>query len=205
MVNAYLVGHPRSGNHYVVHLLELNFKGKYTKKFGHYGSMPINKKQIPNYKFIYLYRNFDAVSKSIFRLKGRHGVPEDLSFKDFIDKPAKDWFVKGGNNAVTRTKLFDNGRLQTKKEGGRTTPVGPLSMRLEDFHKASLKNWFEYSKKYDNIHLLKYEDLMNDFDNTMDNLSIFLFGKTFAPYKNVVKKVGISNPNDKKIHHGVKK
>ncbi|MCK5018527.1 MAG: sulfotransferase domain-containing protein [Candidatus Peribacteraceae bacterium] len=200
MVKVYIVGHPRSGNHYLLHLLDLNFKGKFRQRFTHRGSIPVAKKDIPKYKFLYIYRNFDDVARSIYKLGGRHGVPEDLPFEDFTDKVAKEWYIKNLKNTVKRIR-FNGVRNSEKQENNRTGPVCPLNTTIRKFHKQSIQNWKDYATQYDNILLVKYEDLMEDFTSTMDKISMFLFGKSQPTYKNVERKVGIMVNGDNSIHH----
>lgn len=186
-------GHQRAGNHYIAYLINENFFNypnfnELTKKSGHeYGYQ---------YKFrddtlyVYIYRNFEDTAKSFFKIRGRFCIGTD-NFEDLLsDKKMKEYASREKNPDI---KLDKHTQEIFRKAGDTVNRRSPFafqkgSLSLKEWHTRHINSWLKI--KRDNVLCIRYEDLINDFDNTMLIIAKKL-GSDKTKFVNIEKRVGL--------------
>ena len=189
-----IISHPRSGSHYAAALVAKNFFGTddYLKFYGGHGfNFKAMEKRIaskPKCLYIYIWRSFENVAKSIFVLRDRFGLDTD-DFETFLKTPySKIWSNKIEVNAIVRETLLVSENMNT---------VDPLFRKIdmlpEEFHKKHVKYYQELYFTHKNTMSLVYDNLINSekyFKNTMNMLSILFLGELKKDYIDIDKKIG---------------
>lgn len=184
--------HPRTGSHYAAALISTNFfnEQNYLKFYrGHlpYG-MSLNPKRATtnsNTAFIYIRRNFNDTAKSIFKLRDRFGLNVPNYDKFMITPYSKMW---SGHKEV---KVIRETLTDLEKVEGISSFFRNVSMTPKDYHKWHFESWSKI-KQQNNIFIISYDKLKEDFNAEMSRLAKFL-GSDKTNFINIDKKVGWKN------------
>jgi hypothetical protein len=176
-------GHHRSGNHYMCALVNVNFFGRDDYRFFCNGRQHALIRGVPkNKKFIYIYRNFEDVSKSMFAMRARFGLEVD-TYEDFLAQRYCDMYT--GKIAVNLSV-----NIMSKQFKDRSSSIF--------FHniKRTPKEWHDFHLNHhlpkegtENLLLVSYDDLKADFDTQIRRVADFL-GSDKKDLVNIGEKVG---------------
>jgi hypothetical protein len=179
-----LFGHHRSGNHYLAALININFFGKEDYKFLCNNRQHTLISGIPsNDKYLYIYRNFEDVSKSCFEMRARFGL-DVATYEEFLSNRYCDMYT--GKIAVNVHVNFIYNEFNTRSgsiffHNFKKTPL--------EWHTAHLEHYNELAKKTDLLLLVSYDRLKSDFYDQMLEIAQF-FGTAHRKFENVTQKVG---------------
>lgn len=171
-------GHPRSGTHYITGLIHLNFfnnSGNYIKHYGGHGLGNKKAGQRARHNldtaYVYIWRNFEDVSKSIFKMRLRFGIPRQITYEEFIAyKYSRMWTKQIGNFVIKVRNL--NGNIKYAESV--TSMFKNIQLTPKEYWKLHLKSWFELAKEIKNVMIVSYDELKNDFNGTMKELACYL-------------------------------
>jgi len=185
MNNIEIWGHQRSGNHYLAALVNKNFLHlkDYTVLLGGHNLLehPIKEK-----KYLYIHRNFNDVSKSVFVLKERFGLVVD-SYDEFLISKYSDMYHKGLKSKVKFNTLIESGISE-----GTSSFFKNIRMTPFKWHKKHISVSSHAAGKHGNIYLISYDDIKSKFITEMERISAFL-GIPIVDLQNVEEKVGYMN------------
>lgn len=159
-------GHRRSGTHYITALISVNFLNneKYPKIYEKHKTpdkLKVDKNK--NILFIYVWRNFDDVSKSIFNMKNRFGINED-NFNKFLKKRYCDMF-NGNQDVKVEVKTLTNRKVVKEVGGG----LKNIKKTPYEYWKFDLDRWKRL--KADNVILVCYDNIINNFEEEMKRIA----------------------------------
>lgn len=196
---------PRSGNCYLKYLIVHNFWGQASVEAGRVYHRPLH--SIPNTKgmaFFYLWRRFESVAKSLYRVREQFGFNTSVAYKDFLTKPlcslAKvdkphNWKI----NRQTYVEDAKSGRVRS----------------WLDVDKTLYESWEEHvrlgmiaARSAKNVMLVCHDQLLTEFDLMMLAIADFL-GSDKREFEDTTTRVGLSRPCDnackapekKYVHH----
>lgn len=191
-----IYGHKRSGNHYLGCLIDANFTktgNPIDLLAGHDFLSEID----VDTKYLYIKRNFEDVAKSLYEYRDRQSLKAD-SFEEFLATEYSEMF----DPTITCTIDYDMGTEAANafmtEHGNTTEPVGyfkDINMTPETFHTLHVKHFEQAEKLFTNVQIVDYEDLLENFESTMDMIADFL-GYPQGGYTNITKKVGWWNVSD---------
>ncbi|MBD3194342.1 MAG: hypothetical protein GF317_04755 [Candidatus Lokiarchaeota archaeon] len=190
--NIYLFSHPRSGSYYMRQLLIKNFVfsngRKWVKNNSSHWIGKILESKIPVFKnrnrdvaYIYIYRQAQDVLKSVYSIRSLFGLDVD-NYQDFLDTKYSDMF----NGNISPGKVFLNSK---------EFELIYCNKFFENCNYKPFEFWMEhlgYWYRVPDVYMICYDDLIENFYNTMLNLSIFL-GVDFdnkLQFENIEEKVG---------------
>jgi hypothetical protein len=179
-VAAKVISHPRAGSHYFAKLLNDNFffrKDYLTMYAGHSKAHTAHLRS-PGVAVFYIYRNNEDTIKSIFKIRDRFGLVAN-SIEEFKEKKLCD--MRG--NRIDSTAIYDNGNTQkvvTKVD----TYLPGINMTVEEYLNDHKKFW-----KTRAHFIIYYDALMQDFDNCMYAVNLFL-GADKTEFVNETKRIG---------------
>jgi len=189
-----IISHPRSGSHYMAALVAKNFF-KTNDYLPFYGGHGFNFKAVerriaskPKCLFIYTWRSFENVAKSIFILRSRFGLDVN-NFETFLTTPYnKMWNSKIKVENIVRETLLVSENMDI---------VDPLFRKIdmipEKFHKKYVELFQELHFKHKNIISVYYDKLIESeqyFNFIINFLSLNFLGELKTSYVNIEKKVG---------------
>jgi hypothetical protein len=188
-----VVSHPRSGSHWVMRLIDLNFfDGKNYLK--HYGGHPFGHEMRArgyfkrNQAVIYTCRNLDNTAKSIFRMRHRFGLNED-DYEKFLITPMRKMY----NNKLKFEAIRDT--LTDKIE---VTEVDWLfrnrNETVKEYIQKHIDSWSMHVGK-PNFIVLPYSSLVNGFENSMLAIAQFL-GSNKTKFIDEQKRIGWREKQD---------
>jgi len=180
-----LTGHQRSGTHYIAALVSLNFL-----KNQNYQNIYI-KHKLPdvvknkNIAYIYTWRNFEEIAKSLFKMRRTFGLNNVDSFNSFLDGRYCDMWKPMNHSGVKVVDLKGNIRIDVSiSKGFRDQKQTP-----REWWKFYYGQWEEARKQNENIIRVSYDDLKLNFQKTMKGLAKKL-GSSKRRYTNIENKVG---------------
>lgn len=183
---AKVVGHPRSGSHYFTHLIAINFfDGRDHLQYygGHVSTKEHHIKTNTTSRYFYIYRNIEDTMKSMFNMRKRFGLDED-SFEIFKERTMVDMF----NPSLTVKILVNTGDKITVY-----TNVDSLFSRQNvtpsEYIAQHQKKWLEFVEKYENLMAVRYEDLIENFDDTMLKVAKYM-GSDKTEFENTTDRIG---------------
>jgi len=192
-------GFPRSGNHYFAALVSTNFYdllGYRLFQRPHVHSLPgkyerkLEKNKI---LLLYIYRNFEDIAKSLFVIRYTFGLVVD-NFDTFLNTKMNDMFSRA-QPALKRGAYFSLGGFH--RANRRISGVFEhIDMTLKEYHDLHINSWAAFESE--NLLIIRYEDLLNDFQETMRMVAIRL-GSDKKTFTNISKKVGWRLAGDDKI------
>ncbi len=181
-------GHPRSGSHWINRIIDLNFFDG-SDYLRHYGGHPWgNGRRAPIYlnapkqAVIYTHRNIEDTVNSIYRMRHRFGLDQD-DYEKFSTTPMKRMY---------NPRLKVDAVRDTIKKTDKITQVDRLlAQRTEtvpEYIKKHIHSWREHINK-SNFMFLYYDDLANNFEETMLRVAHFL-GSNKTQFQDEQKRVG---------------
>ena len=189
-----IISHPRSGSHYMAALVAKNFfkTDDYLLFYGGHGfnyeAMQRRIASKPKCLFIYIWRSFENVAKSIFVLRNRFGLNTD-SFETFLTTPYSElWSSKIKVENTIRETLLASENMNTVDSLFRKVDTIP-----EKFHESHVDFYQNLYFKHNRVISVYYDFLIDSkqyFNNIMNMLSIHFLGETKTNYINIEKKVG---------------
>ena len=135
-----IYAHQRSGSNYLAELIDANFvkSGNYKSVYG--GHVLPDKVDLSNKEitFIYLYRDFDAVSKSIFKLRYTFGLDVN-NYEVFLKSKYSEMY-----NAHLKPihKVSHHGKVH--HESRVSEYFRSIEMLPEEFHTFHIEEWLKY-------------------------------------------------------------
>lgn len=165
---AKVIGHPRSGSHYLARLLNINFfhLSDYLPLYAGHSTAHIRHFNDPNTAVFYIYRDNTNTITSMYTMRNRFGLVAD-SLEEFKNTRLCDM-----HNVNIKSKAIRN--LGTRKE--ETTIVDTYLKRFdqtpEEYLNAHKKFWL--GLKHSNYYVVKYENLLYEFEHTMEMIAWFL-------------------------------
>ncbi len=178
-------GHPRSGTHYMTGLISTNFLNDpdYLKIYRNH--------EFPNIVtdsdtvYFHIWRDFEAIAKSIYSLKERFGLTVE-SYEAFLIRRYCDmWRMETPQAVMTNVRTL-NGQARFS---GVSDFFKPFNMTPHEFWAYYNRMWREKAKKRPNIISVKYDDVLADFDSVMAFIADRLDVK-ISKFKNIEKKIG---------------
>jgi len=180
-----IFGHHRSGNHYLSALININFFGKEDYKFLCNSRQHTLIRGIPGHgKYLYVYRNFEDVSKSCFEMRARFGLDVN-TYEDFLSQRYCDMYT--GKIAVNLHvnfiyKEFNDRSGSIFFHNIKRTPL--------EWHTLHLDHFRQKAEQYpENLLMVSYDRLKSDFQGQMLEVAQF-FGIAHRKFQNVEQKVG---------------
>ena len=178
--------HQRSGSHYIAALLCRNFLGTddylpYYKN--HFIGNDVYKRvwENPDVGYVYVWRSREDVLRSMWNFRARLGMSAS-SESAFSNYPANSLWRQGTCNA----------RYVGPRDTRATTGVSyyfrdvPVSLKQ---HWRLHKQFWEMLEVRDNVKLVKYDDLIGDFQGTMQDIADWL-GSDRTEFEDIEKKIG---------------
>jgi hypothetical protein len=121
------------------------------------------------------------MARSMYRIQARFGLKAD-SFEEFVSKPIRE--IRGSGEVDLELNEMSRKRRIT-------TPVG-----LSRFHGTLREYWVDHTARWhvkaktvENLRIIRYERLMDDFDFTMNMIRSFL-GSDKTEFTNIQQRVG---------------
>lgn len=163
--------HPRSGSHYLTALIAINFFNteNYLPYYGGHGfnfdSTTRKIKRQQNYLFLYIWRDFKDVAKSIFNLRSRFGL-DVANFEEFLNTPYSEMWTSNISVKVIRKTLLDNNEIKTADPLFRKLNLLPINVYQNHYN-----FWRLLEIQYSNIMCIHYGSLLNNFQSTMKQIA----------------------------------
>lgn len=182
--NVAVFGFYRAGTHYLAALLARTFFNtqKYLPFYAGHGKKPNRDRNTLN---IYVYRNFDDTAKSMFRLRERMGIDTD-DYNHFISSKLCDiWSPKCRPRA--KVNYLYNEIVRTD-----------VCSDFKGVNKTFKELWEDHvaypmlTREHPNIHILRYEDLTDNFEDTIICIAKAL-GSDKREFVNIKERVGWYN------------
>ena len=186
---AKVVGHQRSGSHYLARLLAINF-------FDLENYLPLYAGHSPGHAIhlrdkhcavFYIYRNNFPTLCSMWKIRNRLGLKAN-SFSEFCNTELSDMCDTSLPVNCIRDTRYD--KIEVHEADNYFKHIKMIPVDYLNKHK---KMWL--NKAGDNLMPIKYEDLINDFDKTMKSIAKFL-GSDKKEFINEKTRVGWYDPND---------
>lgn len=195
--NICILEHPRSGGNYLHMLISKNFFGKDWASLDSSHNITENLKD--NVKYVYLYRDTYNTIRSVYLIKEMFYIRE-CSFHKFLNTKYCDMY----DERVSKYEVplvTNRGELtiaeDTMVRGSR--PFKGVDMKPVEYHTYHVSS--HTSIDMDNLLVVSYENLINNFDIEMQKISNYL---SIEPVKNgfidIKEKVGFYLQNDTEIH-----
>lgn len=196
-------GHPRAGNHYLMAVLNENFihgPNRFRDYFGHNRLVKRHQHGLPEQsdpawfdsgKHFYIWREFDGVAESILRMPERFGITRKLTTEEFKSSIWRDIYSPNVFWAWKQVHSLEEEGIVERGYGtafGATFNQMAIDQNTYDFWRYHIECWRSFSAAKDNIFLVKYEDLLNSFQNTMTEIANWL-DKPIVEFKQVEEKV----------------
>lgn len=182
--NIKVTGHQRSGTHYIAKLISLNFlnSSDYSQIYSNHKSPIIVVDQ--NTLYIYTYRNYLDVAKSIFNMRKSFGLNNVKNFDDFLNKKYRDMWKPNKNfniNVLIKGNLFKSNYISKYFSKINKTP--------KEWHEEYYRKWINKEKVCGNILRVDYDNLKNNFEKEMLKVAKKL-GINKKKFVNINKKIG---------------
>lgn len=191
----------RSGNHYLRALIGVNFLHRPINAWGDGACLepaegkkrfpgqhfpveaPGVKKHLstPDIRALYIWRDFEPVSKSMFALGLRMGIPKETTLEEFQNTPWKEMtsaaVALGEKWEIERLVLNDpklrkeihKGYTGSYKHGAWDSDMTPRA-----YWQHHVEDWLAEADKRENIHVVRYEELIENLDEEMNKIASFI-------------------------------
>lgn len=181
-------GHQRSGTHYLAALIDKNFYDS-AGYLRHYA--PENPHALfhevsirPDVAYVYIWRRFEDVAQSIFRMRNRFGLNVD-NFDTFLCTKYSDmWDPSAVGEVDVIVNTINNVKRVNKPAGQK---LGGKKHTPEEYWRLHVESWKRSGNE--NVFLTNYEDLQYRFQESMHQLAEFI-GADRANFIDVEQKVG---------------
>lgn len=172
----------RSGTHYISALVAKNFFNteNYLHFYSGHSHHHIESKDTLN---IYIHRNFEDTAKSLFVIRKRMGIKTD-DYNVFLNSKLSCLWTNKIDSEIKTNFLVRKGiRNEICKD------FSKKNITFKDFWSKHVKFWLGKSKSIDNILVVRYEDLLENFHETMMIIANKL-GSDKTEFVNIKEKVG---------------
>jgi len=180
--------HPRTGTHYTMSLIALNFTtdpNSYERLF--WTHFIIHKDFIPEKDIAYItvFRDRDKVMDSMWRLRGRFGLKAE-SFQKFLTTKYKDMFNAEMKSETLKVSYKKHTLVTNKKDES----FKYINLCPEEYYEMHKQSWIDFKARYpEQVHIVQYESLLEDFNKAMQELCLFL-GADLIKFRNINYKIG---------------
>lgn len=180
-------GHQRSGTHYLAALISINLYNddnylNYYYKNPHILGNRLNNilNKNPDIIPVYIQRDFEPVSKSIFKARKRFGLNVD-NYNTFLKTKYKDMWTKN----IGEFKIKVN-TLNSEKY------INKVSTGFRNINETPYEYWMIHinSWKKPNVIKVKYEDLKSDFEKVLLKIAKEANIKHNGKFENIKQQVG---------------
>lgn len=194
-------GHPRSGTHYLMAVLNANFihepsiwevewghlkknsQGRMAMAYPLHG-LPdtLKENDLPH---LYIWRDFESVANSILRMPRRFGITrKGLTLNEFAATPWGDLHVPGTRWAW---------KIDGVKKGGVTSAFSsalpPLDMTPYDYWNLHVSEWIDFASHRTDVCVVDYVTLTSSFQEEMERIATWL-GQERREFVDVKEKIG---------------
>jgi hypothetical protein len=181
-------GHQRSGTHYLAALIDKNFYDgagylrHYAQDDPHalYNELSIR----PDFAYVYIWRRFEDVARSIFRMRKRFGLNVD-DFDTFLCTKYSDMWDPSAVGDVDVIVNTINEVIRVDKPAGQKFAGKQLTP--EEYWRLHVGSWKQSGNE--NVFLINYDDLQYRFQEAMRQLADCI-GADRANFIDVEQKVG---------------
>ncbi|MEM9829426.1 MAG: sulfotransferase domain-containing protein [Bacteroidota bacterium] len=179
-----IYAHQRSGSNYLAELIDSNFieSGSYKNVYGGHALPSEVDIDNPSIGYIYLYRDFDKVAQSVFKLRNTFGLDVN-DYNRFLDTRYSEMF-NPHLKAIHQVKHHNGMKYESRV----SEYFRNIHMTPREFYDLHISAWENYSES-ENILVISYEGLTGGFGNTMLRISDFL-GAKISEFSNISEKVG---------------
>jgi len=194
-------GHPRSGTHYLMAVLNANFVHKpsiWEVEWGHLKEDSRGRKvmayplhglpetfrenSLPHF---YIWRDFEDVARSILRMPDRFCMTnEELTLEEFTRTPWGELHVPG-----TRWAWKVDGEKKTGTVSAFAGAMPPPDMTPYEYWHHHVSRWCNFASDRSDVCLVEYATLTSDFQDEMKRITKWL-GMGSREFMNVKEKVG---------------
>lgn len=178
-------GHPRSGTHYITAIMSLNFLDDedYLNIYRNHELPDIVTDDHTAY--LYIWRRFEDVSKSIYLLKERFGLQVN-SYEAFIEsRYSHMWRNESPDHVVTHVRTLN----QKATLNGVSDFFQEIDMTPAEYWIYYNKKWAACAEKHSNVFGICYDEMVNNFEGTMQSIALKL-GSHRRRFKNINRKIG---------------
>jgi hypothetical protein len=182
--------HPRSGSHYLAALIDLNFfdgsnylrhyKKSKPHRFGGQVLREINNH--PETAYVYIWRSFEPVSLSMYKMRKRFGLIED-DFDTFLDTKYSEMWRRAVPSRVKVNVLHRERVIR-----GSSSLFSRARLVPYEYWKMHIASWKKLEGK-ENVILVLYDNLLEHFQGTMLALAQAL-GSDKDTFLDIKEKVG---------------
>lgn len=179
-----ITGHQRTGTHYIAALICTNFLN--TKDYVKYylNHKPPSVATNNNIAYVYTWRDFNNTSRSIFKMRARLGLQVD-DYDKFLNTKYSDMW-----------SAVKYGTINVRDLDGNIRKADRVSTAFTNIHYTPIEWWTLYhggwnvaSKNKSNIIRVSYNDLIDNFDDSMTEIATRL-GVDNRAFNNIENKVG---------------
>lgn len=165
---AKVISHPRAGSHYLAHLLNINFfhLPDYLPLYAGHSDGHKSHLKVPGTAVFYIYRKCEDSMLSMYNMRDRFGLVAN-SYEDFTQKTLKSMHSTN-IKAETILNISGHKNIITKVD----TYLSSFNMTPKEYLKDHKEKWL--SIEAINYYCIDYDDLINNFEDTMLNISKFL-------------------------------
>jgi len=175
-------GHRRSGTHYITALISVNFLESYDYLKIYEKHKAPEKFNFENDTFfIYVWRDFDGVAKSIYNMRNRFGLNVD-DYDKFLITKYSDMY-SGNLKSLTKVDKYNKKRYVKKVGGG----LKNIHMTPHQYWKFDKNRWLNL--RFNNVICLKYDDVIKNYKYELQKISNKI-GSNVQSFKNINKTVG---------------
>lgn len=178
--------HPRSGSNYLAEVLDLNFfhSGNYHNWYGGHILPDKTLLEKPDTAYIYIYRDFEAVISSVYKLKERFGLNCN-NLEGLKASRYKDIF---NPNLASEIQVRHHNRQRS--EHTLSYHFAHIDKTPGEYHRFHIEAWKAFSD-HPNLLFIDYDDLVNNFQGEMSRIANFLGAEVPAQgFLNISEKVG---------------
>ena len=165
---AKVISHPRAGSHYLAHLLNINFfhLPNYLPLYAGHSTAHMRYLDRPDTAVFYIYRDNVNTIESMYNMRNRFGLVAN-SFEEFKNTRLCDMH----NVNIKSEAIKDNG-IKKELVSDVDTYLSRFDQTPEEYLNAHKKFWLNIHQS--NYHVLMYEDLLYEFEHTMEMIAWFL-------------------------------
>ena len=180
-----LASHQRTGSHYIAAIISTNFLNNRDYKKIHRGHKLPHIIKHKNTAYIYTWREFEEVAKSIYTMRQSFGLNNVDSFESFLKNRYCDMWKPIKHPGINVIDLKGNKRQDPYiSPGFRNNKYTPF-----EWWKFYHDSWAISEKENKNVIKVSYNDLMTNFNKTMRVLAKKL-GSPKKEFSNIEKQVG---------------
>lgn len=184
-------GHKRSGNHYLSELINKNFISG-DELLNILGGHGLPDELNPDVNYLYILREKEDVLDSLWRVRHRQGL-DAPDFETFCTTPYHEmWSLDHAPDVEFNTHSQQADTFVESLNGAETSVLHhfqDIRMTPEEYYDYHTKHWKKLKKYHSNVKIVRYEDLQENFQETMEDIATFLHFPV-TEYEDIVERVG---------------